>query len=631
MITLVENAAIKSKHVLRASAAAASAAASAAALPTEDRPTISRVSSDWSLNLEQHCAFTLIASSVLDVVLGRIKTRKMSGSDKGKLETARARVREICTTSSTTSLFAFITGAAGTGKSRVIEAARNFAARWGSASALAVTATSGAAASLIKGSTWHHLFGVHPNADPKKVSAEVRNRFSPIGVLVVDEIGMAGLTALNKMNDRLQIIKNDRTKLFGGVHFFGFGDFRQLPPVGDKPLYTNPNKPGPKKRKAAAQSAPTDAKEEGTVAAVAKKIKPNGEKQRHEQMAIELWQNKMNVGVELIQNQRAVGDVKFADAMGRLSENTPTADDIEMINKRLITASNQLPPGVSPIVIVKNNTQRAAVNDFMYKVHCDSIRTEVGDNHWKSKRALRIDATVTAAPKFESKTRATIKAVTEQIRDKFPSVYEPSHVIGRIRLMIGGPVMVLKNEGTEAGIANGTLSILRNIILHDESEVRFDTQENTHYVEARHVKGLLLEYSNAMWREENPFDLDGCFPLAPKKTPVQLSKSKNALKYTVTQLPCCPCFALTGHKVQGATLPNVLVADWWSVKNPNSTGWEYVALSRVRSQESVYIMKLLPTDLKKYTKRHDIAFEMNRLRNKLFLPTKNRLLASAYS
>ena len=57
--------------------------------------------------------------------------------------------------------------------------------------------------------------------------------------LFIDEMSMVGRTLLGQIDKPLrQVFLHQADSLFGGCSCFLFGDFGQLPPVMDLPLYT---------------------------------------------------------------------------------------------------------------------------------------------------------------------------------------------------------------------------------------------------------------------------------------------------------------------------------------------------------------------------------------------------------
>jgi len=111
----------------------------------------------------------------------------------------------------------FLTGKAGTGKTFLIDQLKSQYRR------VAVTATTGIAAQLIKGQTVHSFCGIIPRVgviDSRKANIRVRS----CEILVVDEISMANAELIDQIFERFEIAEHEPKVLFSG-------DFCQLPPV----------------------------------------------------------------------------------------------------------------------------------------------------------------------------------------------------------------------------------------------------------------------------------------------------------------------------------------------------------------------------------------------------------------
>ena len=381
-----------------------------------DHPLINDSSRHFTLDEQQHDAFILVCSAILSVILNRLSVtskERLSERDRSEIKRARDRLTALCnattdeppsaassssaaaaaasasaSTEHKARMFAFVTGPAGSGKSRVIEAVNDFVRRWDCMNALCVAATSGAAAALIGARTWHSALGAFPGAlITNPPSDKLRRAWSSLGVLIVDEIGMAGTRALYTIDQRLRLLK-DPNRPFGGVHVIVFGDFRQLPPVGDKRLFSkfanieshNPPPPlSPTHRvrhvskSAAAPASAVDLKSAFVPISSdgrSHKKQPSGEtveskekraaarkaaraaastdetKKSIHDTGHKLWLS-LNAGVMLKQNHRALIDPEYSAALERFANNTPTAADIQLINSRLVSVSSTSVPSVS--------------------------------------------------------------------------------------------------------------------------------------------------------------------------------------------------------------------------------------------------------------------------------------------
>lgn len=126
-----------------------------------------------------------------------------------------------------------LTGAAGTGKTYVLN---KFIRRARSAGkSVAVTATTGLAATHLNGTTIHAWagIGVHDSLDKHAAARLSKSRHELIrkaDILVIDEISMLHDFRLDMVDEMARIIR-ESTKPFGGMQVVLCGDFFQLPPV----------------------------------------------------------------------------------------------------------------------------------------------------------------------------------------------------------------------------------------------------------------------------------------------------------------------------------------------------------------------------------------------------------------
>ena len=126
-----------------------------------------------------------------------------------------------------------LTGAAGTGKTYTLQKFINTAKSKGKT--VAVTATTGLAATHLSGNTIHSWsgIGVHEDLTKHHIESFSKSRQDIINktdVLIIDEISMLHDYRLDLINKVCQVIKNNATP-FGGIQVILSGDFFQLPPV----------------------------------------------------------------------------------------------------------------------------------------------------------------------------------------------------------------------------------------------------------------------------------------------------------------------------------------------------------------------------------------------------------------
>lgn len=133
-----------------------------------------------------------------------------------------------------------ITGPAGCGKSFLIKEIDKFCRAKGIS--IAITALTGAAASLIGGVTLHGWAGIglgRGSAEEiytgmKRFRKKDIEKWREVKTLIIDEISMMDASLFNKLHRLGQIIRDNHDQLFGGVQVILCGDFAQLKPVVER-------------------------------------------------------------------------------------------------------------------------------------------------------------------------------------------------------------------------------------------------------------------------------------------------------------------------------------------------------------------------------------------------------------
>ncbi|MBI3544792.1 MAG: AAA family ATPase [Deltaproteobacteria bacterium] len=127
----------------------------------------------------------------------------------------------------------FLTGAAGSGKSFLL---RHFL-RDKDPKAFPVLATTGAAAILVGGRTFHSFFGlgileggVAATVDRAAKNRRLLKRLREADGVVVDEISMLSAPTL-RAAEQIACLARGNTRPWGGLRIVAVGDFCQLPPV----------------------------------------------------------------------------------------------------------------------------------------------------------------------------------------------------------------------------------------------------------------------------------------------------------------------------------------------------------------------------------------------------------------
>ena len=124
--------------------------------------------------------------------------------------------------------FIYLTGAAGTGKTTLIERVKDE-----SLLKKMVVAPTGVAALNIGGSTINSAFRIGFDTFPviqESKDPRFKKLLKNLELLIIDEISMVRAPMLDAISETLQIHRNS-SKPFGGIHVLACGDLFQLPPV----------------------------------------------------------------------------------------------------------------------------------------------------------------------------------------------------------------------------------------------------------------------------------------------------------------------------------------------------------------------------------------------------------------
>ena len=130
------------------------------------------------------------------------------------------------------------TGQGGTGKSWLLECVVRYFREFplSDSKLVAVTASTGVAAFLIKGMTLHRFAGTgieETNLSmmiAKASRGQSRLYWRDTGILIVDEVSMVSATFFENLSLLAKSIRGSQLP-FGGIRLIMFGDFLQLPPV----------------------------------------------------------------------------------------------------------------------------------------------------------------------------------------------------------------------------------------------------------------------------------------------------------------------------------------------------------------------------------------------------------------
>ena len=157
---------------------------------------------------------------------------------QGKQLQVYATVQQHHSANSPPPLRMIVSGTAGTGKSYLIHCLRLLLQH-----PIIVAAPTGVAAFNIDGHTLHSLLSLPTRGEFKDLEGErltkLQQAFSAVKYLIIDEMSMVGRKIFGQVDRRVrQAFPHHSQEVFEGCSCLLFGDFGQLPPVMDLPLYT---------------------------------------------------------------------------------------------------------------------------------------------------------------------------------------------------------------------------------------------------------------------------------------------------------------------------------------------------------------------------------------------------------
>jgi PIF1-like helicase/Helitron helicase-like domain at N-terminus len=467
----------------------------------EWQTTIKLISEQFKLNEEQDRAFHIVVNHACSRDSGQLKM--------------------------------YIAGMAGTGKTQVLKALVEFFALKKESHRLIVVAPTGSAAALLKGSTYHSMFGI--NSEGKKTSniqiAQVRSRLEGVQYVFLDEVSMLSCYDMYLISARLAQVLNNPDAPFGGMNMIFAGDFAQLPPVighEHASLYS-------------------------------RTVGNNAVSLRSQEAAIgkALWHQVITV-VILRQNMRQLTqtaeDAKFREALANMRYKACTPADIAFLRSRV---SSSL-PGRSHVnekqfrnvsIITTLNSQKDEINRLGSERFAAETKQTLVDFY--SIDTVPMDDSEENGGKhniFRGKRRAVKNGIIpdeiQEVLWEQPPCANTKLIPAKLSLCIGLPIMIRNNTATEMCMTKGQEAIVYGWRSHK-------SQKNKDILDI-----LFVQLINP----PTPIKLDGLpinvVPLT--RTSVTTScrlPDDTSISVSRSQIEALPNFAMTDYASQGKTRP----------------------------------------------------------------------------
>ena len=487
-----------------------------AASETEGYALIDEIVKKWTLNTEQTRAFEIVA--------------RHSMANKPE------------------QLLMHLGGPGGTGKSRVVNALREFFTSRKESRRFRLAAYTGVAARNIGGATLHALLQLSESGRglSAKAKRDLAAMWEGVNYLFIDEVSMIGCEMLHNISRALTEAKGSTTA-FGGVNVIFAGDFAQLAPIGDTWLYKDIN--------TSSFAAGASNRAQGKV------------------LGRLLWLSIKTV-VILHETMRQSGscNAAFVDLLQRLRDGCCSGDDFNMLtgrSLRRLTFPNRGDDWKFVPIIVTNNATRDAINRKAAEAFAVQHNSQL---HWyhaidTHKRAVVRDTDL--IEKLEAQHSGQTK-----------------HRHRRIPLVVGMPVAINQNFDVAAGVVNGSYGTLRRIRYFTDREGR------------RYLKSCIVEIPGSD-DVVVPHLPKHHFPIMPDTTELKFEHGKSHKRCTIRrkQVPIEPGFAVTVYKAQGQTMNQVIV----DLSGCTGTEPPYVMVSRATSLDGLVVLR--DFDARQITKR----------------------------
>jgi hypothetical protein len=497
-------------------------------------------------------------------------------------------------------LLAYLGGAAGTGKSRVIGAIRYLYGVMGKASGVVITATTGAAAVCLGASTIHTALGLM-SKDLSAAPHAMKAKFAEVRLLIIDEISMFGEVLLRKLDQQLRNLKVHDVP-FGGFSVLFVGDFCQFPPVVATSLMS--------------PSVPSQS----------------------------LWRQHVQAVVLLEEVKRAQGDSDFVRHLDSFRHGRVTLEAIAYFNQRVmqldhsqgalaaaVTSMSNSPSSRAIPIVVAENADRVMINEAIC-LHLFQ-RYHSNRNHLTQSKAqgsqeadspfFRIDASYFKTG--EKQNNINVRGGQEIIDEKMRKALSTAKVNGldhHLRLFVGMEVVVTENLCVGLGIANGSRAVVVRLQLvehenptpHRLDRHGFRQLSASADVAFVHLRLLLpsgLPCEGLLEDDLGP----GEFRVSAKREYLDDLRSPGKMlhgikqMYSMVQYPFVPAHCITAHKTQGLTLPRLIVGcssmqpqdERTAGRNSKAGGnapqrFLYVVLSRLRGLAGLTLLEPLPMD-----------------------------------
>ena len=434
----------------------------------------------------------------------------------------------------------FVTGPGGTGKTRLIQFMAEYMNSIGKS--FQVCALTGCAATLLncKAKTIHSWSGIKlAKGNPEDIIRRViRNRgcvksWRGVDVLIVDEVSMMSSKMFELLDQIGRAARKNNLKPFGGIQLVFTGDFFQLSPIPD---YDDPT---------------------------------SGEFCFQHPKWGKTFKSDHCIELKTFFRQT---DPAYISILQEVRRGTISPHNIELLQTRLTRGgrSAESRNGVVPTKIFPIRVKVDTINETSYaKLDGDE---RVYNYSFTTSAKIHID---TGASLSASEFAHCEGFAPEQLLNEVDNLIGSFMAEKTVKLKVGALVMCTANIDVERGICNGSQGV---VIGYAESSTAILPDELM-----RRPTGMALipvvQFANGVTMKVAPYQ----------------RQSEEIPCVIVAQIPLCLAWALTIHKIQGATLD---MAEMDIGRSIFAQGQSYVALSRVKTLDGLYLSEFISTRIK---------------------------------
>lgn len=454
-------------------------------------------------------------------------------------------------------------GRAGTGKSRVLHAFATWDEQQADPGRYMIGAFTGTAASIVRGTTIHRLFGITPanserryvnltsRRDPTKMDARVKSA----RLLIIDEVSMISHELHNDIHNKLtKLLACEDGLDYGGMNMVFVGDFLQFGPVAGTPWYQSP------------LSAKRD--------------------------LMDYSQGLTDV-VVLTENMRQKDDEdQLADLAYAVRTKTVTQEQYSTLESRLVS---RLGPGC-----LAEGT--GDFNGYTTLVPRHDLRVDINKRKALSTSAtLGVPLLVYEVQYEPQRDRLTPMPIAGNI----PHAFKRHSCMEPVLYMFPGMDCVINiNQAISQGATNGAPATVVQIVLDGRDQHAMFPQTSSTGQDIRILRHPPA-YVVVQLQNDNPnlYDSKGllppkCIVMKPKSATYSPPKrgihspGEKIKGWKFSQIPISPAFAITEICSQGATMSKVLLDMNWRGTTASSSVQTYVGMTRAKRLKDVAFLSL---------------------------------------